>query len=151
MTPSSVCFGTTGDSPGIFSTPATGEVITFKLIYQSGYLQCYNGYRLRWGCIHPVVPKGYSMGTVITDAQKTLLLPKTEFRYGGDWCGSRDYYNLTGQTPDAAELLFDNFSVPLNVSVGSQFQIWFVEDLNNCWEEGNDNGKTCAEVHALFV
>ncbi|KAJ7323490.1 hypothetical protein OS493_031416 [Desmophyllum pertusum] len=36
MTPSSVCFGATSDSPGTFTTPSSGEVITFKLIHLNG-------------------------------------------------------------------------------------------------------------------
>ena len=151
MTPSTVCFGATGNSFGAFTTPTSGDVITFKLIYQSGYVECAGGYQSLWGCNHPVVPTGYRMGTYITDSQKNRLLPEDESL--NDPLASDClylYYNLPGHTPDSTELLFDNFSIPVSASAGQQFQLWFVEDLTNC-REGNNAGQTCAEVYGLFV
>jgi len=154
MTPSSVCFRATGDSSRTFTTPTSGDVITFKLVYQSGYVQCAPGYQSHWGCRHPNVPPEHELGTYITDSQKNRLLPKEEFLAepeSGD-CVFRIYYRLIGLNPDSPELLFDNFTIPLHVSAGEQFQIWFAEDLTRCKDHDNsDLGQTCAEVYGLFV
>ena len=152
MTPSPVCFGAIGDSFGAFTTPTSGDVITFKLIYQSGYVDCAHGHRSHWGCTHPWVPAEYQMGTYITDSQTNRLLPKEEFLAdpSSSNCLVRASYKLPGLNPDSPELLFDNFTVPLHVLAGEQFQIWFAEDLTGCWE-GDNAGQTCAQVYGLFV
>ena len=153
MTPSTICFGAKGDSFGTFTTPTSGSVITFKLIYQIGYVECAAGYQSFWGCNGVVVPAGYKMGTYITESQKNCLLPKNEFLKdtSGDSVHCLGlYYYLPGITPDSTELLFDNFSVPLSASAGQQFQIWFVEDRLKCLD-GDNAGQTCAEVYGLFV
>ena len=152
MTPSPVCFGATGDYFGTFTTPISGDVITFKLIYQSGYVQCAPGYQSHWGCRQERLPPDHQMGTHITDSQKNRLLPKEEFLKdpsSGD-CLHRIFYRLPGLNPDSPELLFDNFTIPLHVLAGEQFQIWFAEDLTECLEAGN-GGQTCSKVYGLFV
>ena len=151
MTPSTICFGATGNSFGAFVAPTSGDVITFKLIYQNGYVQCAGGYQSLWGCNHPVVPRGYRMGTYNTDSLKNRLLPEGESLDdpSASDCLYR-YYNPPGHTPDSTKLLFDNFSIPLSASARQQFQLWFVEDLTNCCE-GNNARQTCAEVYGLFV
>lgn len=155
MKPSSVCIGAMGDSFGNFSVPTSGHVITFKLIYQSGYLQCssLDSHRSHWGCSHPIVPAGYNMGIHITDSQRKRLLPKDEFMKDAESsdCLLRLYYSLPGLTIDSPELLFDNFTTPLPVTVGEEFQIWFAEDFGNCLESDNEPEATCAEVFGLFV
>ena len=79
MKPSAVCFGAKGDSFGTLATPTSGDVITFKLIYPSGYVECAAEYQSFWGCNVAVLPTEYKMGTYITDSQKKSLLPKDEF------------------------------------------------------------------------
>ena len=143
MSPPSVCFGAKDDSYGPFTTPISGNVITFKLIYLSGDVQCADGYQSHWGCCHPKVPQGFNMGTHITDSQKNRLLPKLNWR-------PCLYYKLPGLNPNSPVLLFDNFSIPRPVSAGDQFQIWFGEDLDNCFYSDN-GGQTCAEVYGLFI
>ena len=61
------------------------------------------------------------------------------------------FYSLPGHTPNSPELLFDNFTIPLPVAAGQQFQIWFAEDLNGCWSAMNNVGQTCVKVFGLFV
>ena len=147
MTPSAVCFGAKDDAYGSFKIPASGSIITFKLMYRSGSVNCQaqsSGYKSNWGCKYP----GYSthpMGTHITYSNKNRLLPKDKYLVGG--CG---FYNLPWATPDSPELLFDNFSIPLVVTTGQEFQVWFGEDLNNCADEDN-GGTTCTEVYGLYV
>lgn len=153
MTPSTVCFGSKGNSFGSFTTPKSGHVITFKLIYQSGHIGCALWKTSHWGCSSIIVPAGFKMGTHITDTQKKRLLPKDEFMKdaGSNYCTRRLYYNLPGIDINSPVLLFDNFSTPLSVTSGTQFQIWFADDLGDCLEFDNDGGKTCVQVFGLFL
>ena len=155
MTTSPVCFGASADSFGRFVTPIAGDLLTFKLIHQSGSVEClaYSFFKSAsyWGCTFPTVPQGHQLGTIITNSQSERLLPKDDYFFlEGSPCNNH-YYGLLGQTANSPELLFDNFSTPLHVSVGQEFQIWFGEDLNKCWHEDNGLGKTCVLVLGLFV
>ena len=149
MTPSEVCFGAKDDAYGSFKIPASGSIITFKLIYRSGSVSCQakmSGYKSNWGCKY----QGYSthpMGTHITDSNKNRLLSKDKYLVG-----DYGFYNLPWATPDSPELLFDNFSNPLVVTTGQEFQVWFSEDLfDYCGETDNGLEKTCAVVYGLYV
>ena len=151
MTTSPVCFGASTDSFGRFVTPIAGDLLTFKLIHQSGSVECAAGWPSHWGCTHSNLPPDRRLGTVITNSQGVRLLPKDDYFLEGLPHCNKHYYGLPGQTADSPELLFDNFSTPLHVSVGQEFQIWFGEDLNKCWHEDNGLGKTCVLVLGLFV
>ena len=152
MTTSPVCFGASADSFGHFVTPIAGDLLTFKLIHQSGSVQCTANplYASHWGCTPPTLPQDHQLGTIITNSQSERLLPKDDFFLEGIDCNNT-FYGLPGQTANSPELLFDHFSTPLHVSVGQEFQIWFGEDLNKCWHEDNGLGKTCVLVLGLFV
>ena len=145
MTPSTVCFGSRGDAYGVFKIPTSGSVITFKLIYLSGSVSCSSpDYNSKWGCTWPGMT--HRIGTHITDSNKNRLLPKNEYLDNG--CG---YYNLPWATQDSQELVLDNFSSPLFVTIDQEFQVWFIEDLHDCgyWDNGWE--QTCAEVYGLYV
>ena len=132
--------------------PIAGDLLSFKLIHQSGSVECTANplYASHWGCTHPNLPQDHQLGTIITNSQSERLLPKDDFFLEGIDCNNT-FYGLPGQTANSPELLFDNFSTPLHVSVGQEFQIWFGEDLNKCWHEDNRLGKTCVLVLGLFV
>ena len=152
MEPSAVCFGAKGNSYGSFKILVPGRIITFKLIYLNGRVTCDEripGVESKWGCKHSHLST-YTMGTHITDFNKTRLLPKEEYLWEREGC-LRKYYSLPWATPDSKELLFDNLSVPLAVTTNQEFQVWFVEDLYNCGASDNGPEKTCAEVHGLYV
>ena len=153
MTPSTVCFGAKDNSYGSFKIPVPGSIITFKLTYLNGSLNCdieFPSIKSNWGCKHSfLTTRLHTMGTHITDSNGERLLPKNEYLLGKFGC-LEIYYRLPWAKPDSPELLFDNFSVPLAVSTGQEFQVWFSEDLNDC-EEGDNGGKTCAEVNGLYV
>ncbi|KAL9961271.1 hypothetical protein ACROYT_G030180 [Oculina patagonica] len=155
MTPSAVCFGAKDDSYGSFKIPRSGCVITFKLTYLNGSVSCLDHanprYKIKskWGCEHSAV-SNHPMGTHITDSSRNRLLPKNEYLKGGSDC-LKIYYSLPWARPNSPELLFDNFTTPLAVSTGQEFQIWFSEDFNQCGDTDNGEEKTCAEVRGLYV
>ena len=148
VTTSPVCFGASANSSGHFVTPIAGDLLTFKLVHQNGSVECAQGFSSHWGCTHPNVPQDQPLGTIITNSQSVRLLPKADYFLIGSSCY---YYGLPGQTADSQVLQFDNFSIPLHVSVGEEFQIWFGEDLYRCGHEDNGQGKTCVLVFGLFV
>ncbi|CAH3165967.1 unnamed protein product, partial [Porites lobata] len=115
MTTSPVCFGASADSFGHFVTPIAGDLLSFKLIHQSGSVECSAGRSSHWGCTHPVLPQDHQLGTIITSSLSERLLPKDDFFLEGIDCHNT-FYGLPGQTADSPELLFDNFSTPLHVS-----------------------------------
>lgn len=150
-TPSTVCFGAKDNSYGSFKILVPGSIITFKLTYLNGSLNWETKLpyiKSNWGCKHSFLST-HTMGTHITDSNGERLLPKNEYLWGGSGC-LKIYYSLPWATPDSPELLFDNFAVPLAVSTNQEFQVWFSEDLNDCGE-GDNGGKTCAEVNGLYV
>ena len=81
MTPSTVCFGARDDSYGFFRTSKAGNIITFKLTYRSGYVTCdaqKSSFHSKWGCLwNRLIPN--QMATLITDKNRNLLLPKSDF------------------------------------------------------------------------
>ena len=150
MTPSTVCFGARDDSYGFFRTAKAGNIITFKLAYKSGYVTCHSSnpsYQSKWGCLwNRLIPN--QMATLITDKNRNLLLPKSDFL--SDYWDCK-FYSLPWATTESPQLLFDNFSTPLAVETNQEFQIWYSEDLFK-WGYG-DNGyeKTCIAVYGLYL
>ncbi|RMX60855.1 hypothetical protein pdam_00023821 [Pocillopora damicornis] len=136
MTPSTVCFGARDDSYGFFRTAKAGNIITFKLTYKSGYVTCHSSnpsYQSKWGCLwNRLIPN--QMATLITDKNRNLLLPKSDFL--SDYWGCK-FYSLPWATTESPQLLFDNFSTPLAVETKQEFQIWYSEDLFK-WGYGNN-------------
>ena len=136
MTPSTVCFVARGDSYGFFRTSKAGNIITFKLTYKSGYVTCHSSnpsYQSKWGCLwNRLIPN--QMATLITDKNRNLLLPKSDFL--SDYWGCK-FYSLPWATTESPQLLFDNFSTPLAVETNQEFQIWYSEDLFK-WGYGNN-------------
>ena len=91
MTPSTVCFGARDDSYGFFRTAKAGNIITFKLTHKSGYVTCHSSnpsYQSKWGCLwNRLIPN--QMATLITDKNRNLLLPKSDFL--SDYWGCKFY------------------------------------------------------------
>ena len=127
-------------------------MITFKLVYLSGYVNCKMGdpqFQSKWGCPFLAAPK--NLAVFITDSLQQRILPTDEASFrGGVGCHATAMYAVPGFTSESPELGFHNFSVPLAVSVGQELQIWYTEDLYNCYAGDND-GQTCTDVFGLYV
>ena len=152
MNTSPVCFGSNGKTNGNFTIPATGHMITVKLVYWSGYVNCRVSdpqYRSKWGC--PFLPSPNNLAVFITDSQQQRILPtdKASFFFFF-FCHATTLYGIAGVTSESPELGFHNFSVPLAVSAGQELQIWYSEDLYDCFAGDND-GQTCTDVFGLYV
>ncbi|XP_078351192.1 uncharacterized protein LOC144635940 [Oculina patagonica] len=150
---SPVCFGARDNSYGAFTIPQAGHVITFKLVYLYGYVNCRTTdptMESNWTC--KAVPPPYpDLGVFITDDQQQRILPTDNALFFiTDSCHNNTMYGVHGYSADSSELGFNHFSSPLAVSVGQEFQIWYTEDLFDCWEEDN-GGQTCTDVYGLYV
>lgn len=90
------------------------------------------------------------LATVITYTNKSALLLADYSRER--WtCGERYYmYSLEGTDVNSPELVFNQLLPPLNVSLGQKFQIWYAEDLVDCFELDN-RGQTCVDVYAWYT
>ena len=152
MNTSPVCFGSQGKTYGNFTIPETGHVINVKLVYLSGYVNCRVSdaqYRSKWGCSFIQPPN--NLAVFITDSLQQRILPtdKASFKVGLG-CHATAMYGIAGITSESPVLGFHNFSVPLAVSVGKELQIWYTEDLYDCFAGDND-GQTCTDVFALYA
>lgn len=150
MTPPTVCFGARDDSYGFFKTNKAGNIITFKLTYQSGYVTCdasKPSFRSKWGCLwSKLIPN--QMATMITDTNRKLLLPTNNYLLDYWDC---KFYSLPWATTESPELVFDSFSTPLAAEANQDFQIWYSEDLFNWDDTNNGYEKTCVSVYGLYV
>ena len=134
----------------MFTTPSPGNVITFKLVHLNGTVSCHVGASSNWGCKSRGGPD--KMGTFIADSSHARLLPNNTELFGTELsCNKQIYYSLPGHTLDSPELLFDNFTTPLPVTAGQQFEVWFGEDLYKCYDADNAPEETCVQVYGLFV
>ncbi|CAH3134862.1 unnamed protein product [Pocillopora meandrina] len=142
-----VCFGTKNDDHGTFDIREAGQVYTFKLVHTTGSVTCdTNRSPTKWGCLRPEYGN-YNLMTVITYSNKTVL-PLAEFVKSNT--ENKLYtYQLDGADVNSPTLVFNFLPMPLVVSVGHQFQIWYAHDLVGSTEYNND-GETCADVYALY-
>lgn len=131
-----VCFGAKNDSFGSFNVLHNGTILTFKLVYKSGYVTC-NSKNLPYGS-HWACNNRERIGTIITNGANKVIFPhnykNTSFTLPSYHCNSsRLIYHLSPQMVDG----------------GEEFRIWYHEDYRN--QNENDNaGNTCTDVYALY-
>ncbi|XP_031563742.1 uncharacterized protein LOC116299252 isoform X1 [Actinia tenebrosa] len=141
---SPVCFGAKGSSYGTFYVKKTGKVLTFKLVHLSGYVSCsfsYSSAKSDWGCA-PFLTYTDTLMTIITNNQNIKILPQDEFISSS----ARLEYSLPGFTSKSPEIVFKNFTTPLDVMAGQEFRIWYGQDLKKSLD-GNNDGTSCADVY----
>ena len=122
----------------MFSIPHDGNISSFKLVHLRGRVACGPGdeHLSNWAC-----KVEERLSTFLTNASNKIIFPQV---YEGKW------YKLPGIWSDSTKLTFNNLTVPMRVSIGQQFRVWYGEDLINTSE--NDNrGETCLDVFALYV
>ena len=125
------------DKPGKFFSPMTGKISAFKLVYSSGKVGCTLHDSSKWGCDGD----SDNLMTLITDDQNNVVFPENYHR--------QVYYKLPGFTSSSPELLF-TFSIPLEVSAGQEYRVWYAEDLNYYSELDNYPGATCMRVTIIY-
>ena len=128
--------GAKDDNPGKFFTPMAGKISALKLVYSSGKVGCTVQDSSKWGCDGD----SSNLYTLITDDQNNVAFPENYHGQG--------HYTLPGFTSSSPELLF-TFSIPLEVTVGQEYRVWYSEDLLYSIEVDN-HGPTCMKVIVLF-
>ena len=142
-----VCFGARDNQFGSFSVPYGGKIAGIKLVRLSGYVTCSTSniaYWSFWGCAnHPTV--GKHVAPVITKSNNQVILPLSQFfTYGaGKWSQIPGYNSLSPE-------IVLSFFAPYSVSSGQQLRLWYGEDLV-AYTEGDNGGKVCCDVYALYV
>ncbi|XP_031559477.1 uncharacterized protein LOC116295712 isoform X1 [Actinia tenebrosa] len=146
---SPVCFGTKDSSFGRFYIKQNMTITAIKLVHLSGYLMCnvlQDSCKSNWGCAAYTTTRNNSyedrLYTIITDHQDHKILPKDEFIKSFVSLS----YSLPGITSQSPELLFTNFTTPMNVTAVQEFRIWYGQDLVNK-SESNNEGNACVEVY----
>ena len=144
-----VCFGAKDDSYGTFIITESGVIYTFKLVHLSGSVICNPKYPSSyWGCEHDYYDEERLL-TLITFQNRSVLLLAHYRRTQNNRCTYYSY-KIEGVGVNETELRFNNLPSPISVSVGQEFQLWYLEDLKNCFEFDN-SGQTCADVYALYA
>ena len=146
-----VCFGARGNQYGAFNITKTGRLKAMKLVHKSGAIKCnLNDGASYWGCRNVGSYGNDGLMTIITNANKTCLLPPVEDLKAESWCKNKKYfYNLSGTSHNSTELVFRNLSIPLSVSRNQELQIWYGQDWVDCSED-NNSGTTCVDVYAWY-
>ncbi|CAH3179948.1 unnamed protein product, partial [Porites evermanni] len=139
-----VCFGARNDLHGAFNITESGVIYTFKLVHLNGSIRCNAKYPPSyWGCVNPYYGDTRLL-TVLTFKNRSALFLAV---YKNETCGYP--YRIEGVGVNETELRFNNLPSPISVSVGDEFQIWYGQDLKNCYESDN-RGQTCADVYAWY-
>ena len=132
-----VCFGARDDSFGSFRMQLNGNITSVRLMHLTGNVTCSrNKPYSYWGC-----GDNEMLRTIVTDSGNGKVFPSQSLERS---------YKLRGIKSNSEELTFSNLTKPLKVETGQEFRVWYNEDLRNEFENDN-NGKTCADVYALYV
>ena len=135
-----LCFGAKDHSYGKFTLKNEGRIIAAKLVYKSGYVSCniHAGYKSHWGCSE----KQAALLVYITDEFNRITLPKTISSKAGIG------YTLIGYHTDSKELVLTDYATAIYGTVGTEFRIWYSEDLYDATTSDN-GGTTCADVYVM--
>ncbi|XP_057316517.1 uncharacterized protein LOC130657551 [Hydractinia symbiolongicarpus] len=135
-----VCFGAKNGSYGKFTLNHTGTMTRLKLKHtgEESTLNCrsdVSNVTSRWGCHY--YGEEWIL-TVITDKNNTIIIPNSKH-------GS---YILSGYNASSPYLQFDNLNISANY--GDELRIWYFLDLIDHYYESVSEGRSCADVHAVF-
>ena len=89
--------------------------------------------------------------TIITNAKKEAILPPAEKLKAHAGCNKKiHFYSLSGTTHTSPELVLDDLTNNVSVSLNQELQIWYGQDWIDCSETEN-NGTTCVDVYAWYA
>ncbi|KAL9953001.1 hypothetical protein ACROYT_G040348 [Oculina patagonica] len=121
-----------------------GDLAAIRLVNLHGYVSCNaqsKNYWSYWGC------GSYNAdqtNVVITDDTNTVVLPPAQLILN-----SSKWAIIPGYNAVSPELVMSFFS-PKTVKSGQQFRLWYGEDLMK-HGEGDNGGRACIDVYALYV
>ena len=145
-----MCFGTRNNHFGRFYVPSRGRLAAVKLFHLYGYVSCTTSRAFHWsfwGCGKHSVLKNH-VDVVITTSRNHILLPPSQFFTFHSGAGK--WSEIPGYNSYSPEIVLSFFSHPYWVYSGQQLRLWYGEDLVN-YAEGDNGGRVCADVYALYV
>ncbi|XP_022801850.1 uncharacterized protein LOC111339452 [Stylophora pistillata] len=131
--PYHVCMYGKGDMPGVFFTLLAGKIYSIRLVHISGKVGCTPEDESNWGYHSDI-------DTILTDKDNNVVFPEDH---------NATYYQLPGFTGNSPELVL-SFTIPLLVTAGQEYRLWYWEDLVNHNDENNNPGPSCMKVIYLF-
>ena len=137
---SPVCFGAKGNQYGRFTYHRNIFVSSFMFVHRSGKVTCNKSQYSYWGCD----PKSPILLVILTDQNNKILAPEASAVH------KSGYYKLAGYTSSSSALVFCTPKKPHCVFANSELRLWYGEDLRG-HTEGDNRGKTCADVYGLLA
>ncbi|XP_015760557.1 PREDICTED: uncharacterized protein LOC107339760 [Acropora digitifera] len=134
-----VCFGARDNQFGTFSVEVGGPIDAVKLVHLHGQVSCTrskNGRWSIWGC------GDRNLMVLLTNSTNAILIPKVGEGY--------HKYTIEGYNSTSPEIIWKNFTNPISVTSGQELRLWFGEDLLDT-SEGDNKGKSCTDVFALYL
>ena len=143
-----MCFGARDTQLGNFKVPLDGKMGGVRLVHLYGYVSCRTVDPKNWspwGCGYGAQQE---INTVITNTKNQQLLPPSQFLSAvhpkGKW------HKIPGYNSMSPVIELKVFKDPHTVRAGQELRLWYAEDLTN-WTEGDNGGRTCADVFILYV
>ena len=151
---SPVCFGAKSNQFGRFYLPSSGKLAAIKLVHLYGYVSCDTNvisHSSYWGCgddsWNGINEK---IDVVITTSGNDVILPPSQFITGPTRSQQLKWAKVPGYNSLSPELILSVYSHPRSVSSGQELRLWYGEDLVNS-SEGDNGGKACCDVYALYA
>ena len=140
-----MCFGAKDNSFGTFEIRQSGDMYNLKLVHQSGAVNCINDINsaTKWGCGASNLDN--ELNVHITNESNARIFPLNSSVNFDDYL----FYKLPGFHQNSPEIVFDFFPVPLSVTIGQRFRVWYGEDLMNAGEVGNV-GNSCIDLYGFY-
>ena len=139
-------FGAKNNLFGTFEIRQSGDIYSLKLVHLSGAVNCVDDINSgsNWGCSHGDYYDN-KLNVHITNESNARIFPPT----GSVKFDSHLYYNLPGFHENSAEIVFDFFPVPLSVTTGQRFRVWYGEDLAGR-SEADNVGNSYIDVYGFY-
>ena len=122
---SPVCFGARSNQYGRFTYPRNIFVSSFLFVHRTGSVTCNKKQYSYWGCF----PNHHGLVVILTDHQIRIL---------------------AGYTSSSSALVFCAPKKPHCIFANTELRLWYGEDLRGS-TEGDNGGRTCADVYGLLV
>ena len=140
-----MCFGAKNNLLGTFEIRQSGDIYNLKLVHLSGAVNCINDINssTKWGCGGGSFDN--KLNVHITNESNARIFPLSSVVNFDDLV----FYKLPGFHQNSAEIVFDSFPVPLSVTTGQRFRVWYGEDLVDKHETDNV-GNACIDVYGFY-
>lgn len=89
------------------------------------------------------------VNVVITTSTNRILFPPNQL-LSSTHGGEGKWHHIIGYNSWSPELILSVFSHPHWISYLQQLRVWYGEDLMD-WGEGDNGGRVCCDVFALYV